>query len=81
MSLITCNRLVEHDFAMLMSLTYSSVSGANLRMSIAPIMPDNGVLCANYESVNKQLSKCHCAPISSDSEIAKIDCLHRKYYN
>jgi hypothetical protein len=44
MSLITCNRLVEHDFAMLMSLTYSSVSGANLRMSIAPMMPDNGVL-------------------------------------
>jgi hypothetical protein len=43
-SLITCKRLVEHVFAMLMSLTYSSVSGANLRISIAPMMPDNGVL-------------------------------------
>jgi hypothetical protein len=52
MSLITCNRLVEHDFAMLMSLTYSSVSGANLRMSIAPIMPDSGVLHGKAISTN-----------------------------
>jgi hypothetical protein len=44
MSLINCNKFAEHVLAMLMSLTYSSVSGANLRMSIAPMMPDNGFL-------------------------------------
>jgi len=42
--LITCNKFLEHVFAMLMSLTYSSVNGANLRISIAPMIPDNGVL-------------------------------------
>jgi hypothetical protein len=52
MLLITCNKFLEHVLAMLISLTYSSLNGANFKMSIAPMMPDSGVL---YIGIRKSI--------------------------